>query len=87
MANLFDLGGRVVVITGGNGGIGLGMAEALVRAGASVSIWGRSAEKNEAAKAQLAATGAKVRNAASRCRRSRHGAERICRNTADVRPC
>ncbi|HZY11956.1 MAG TPA: SDR family NAD(P)-dependent oxidoreductase, partial [Beijerinckiaceae bacterium] len=60
MANLFDLGGRVVVITGGNGGIGLGMAEALVRAGASVSIWGRSAEKNEAAKAQLAATGAKV---------------------------
>ena len=60
MANIFDLGGRVAVITGGNSGIGLGMAEALAGAGAGVSIWGRSAEKNEAAKAQLAAAGAKV---------------------------
>ncbi|MEA2860161.1 MAG: hypothetical protein QOC72_2200, partial [Methylobacteriaceae bacterium] len=60
MANIFDLSGRVAVITGGNSGIGLGMAEALADAGASVSIWGRSAEKNEAAKAHLAAAGAKV---------------------------
>jgi NAD(P)-dependent dehydrogenase (short-subunit alcohol dehydrogenase family) len=60
MANIFDLKGRVAVITGGNSGIGLGMAEALAGAGASVSIWGRSADKNEAAKAQIAATGGKV---------------------------
>lgn len=42
----FDLTGTTAVITGGNGGIGLGMAEGLLAAGANVSIWGRSAEKN-----------------------------------------
>jgi NAD(P)-dependent dehydrogenase (short-subunit alcohol dehydrogenase family) len=57
---LFDLSGRVCVITGGNSGIGLGMAQALAEAGAGVSIWGRSAEKNAAAKAALAGSGAKV---------------------------
>lgn len=36
----FDLGGKVALVTGGNGGIGLGMAEALAQAGASVIIWG-----------------------------------------------
>ena len=46
---LFDLTDRVVVITGGNGGIGLGMAKGLVEAGASLSLWGRNAEKNAAA--------------------------------------
>jgi NAD(P)-dependent dehydrogenase (short-subunit alcohol dehydrogenase family) len=51
---MFDLTGRVVVVTGGNGGIGLGMAEGLARAGATVSIWGRNAEKNERARLQLA---------------------------------
>src|SRR5437763_10029512 len=60
MTKIFDLTGRVAVVTGGNSGIGLGMAEALAGAGAGVSIWGRSAGKNEAAKAHLAATGAKV---------------------------
>ncbi len=57
---LFDLSGRVCVITGGNSGIGLGMAQALAEAGAGVSIWGRSAEKNAAAKAALTASGAKL---------------------------
>jgi NAD(P)-dependent dehydrogenase (short-subunit alcohol dehydrogenase family) len=45
----FDLTGRVAIITGGNGGIGLGMAQGLSAAGASVSIWGRNPEKNAAA--------------------------------------
>jgi NAD(P)-dependent dehydrogenase (short-subunit alcohol dehydrogenase family) len=58
--SMFDLSGRVAVITGGNGGIGLGMAEALARHGCAVSIWGRNPEKNAAAAAALAATGARV---------------------------
>jgi NAD(P)-dependent dehydrogenase (short-subunit alcohol dehydrogenase family) len=45
----FDLSGKVAVVTGGNGGIGLGMAQALAAAGCAVHIWGRNAEKNERA--------------------------------------
>jgi NAD(P)-dependent dehydrogenase (short-subunit alcohol dehydrogenase family) len=45
----FDLSGQVALVTGGNGGIGLGMAEGLVLAGASVAICGRSEEKLDAA--------------------------------------
>jgi NAD(P)-dependent dehydrogenase (short-subunit alcohol dehydrogenase family) len=51
----FDLSGRGVLVTGGNGGIGLGMARALLAAGAKVAIWGSREEKTQAAKAQLAA--------------------------------
>ena len=51
----FDLSGRVALITGGNGGIGLGMARGLVQAGCSVCIWGTSDEKNAAALAELEA--------------------------------
>ena len=43
MASDFDLTGRVAIVTGGNGGIGLGMAKALARAGCAVSVWGRNA--------------------------------------------
>ena len=46
---MFDLSGHVVLVTGGNSGIGLGMAEGLVRAGATVCIWGTNADKNTAA--------------------------------------
>jgi NAD(P)-dependent dehydrogenase (short-subunit alcohol dehydrogenase family) len=51
----FDLTGRGVVITGGNGGIGLGMARALLASGASVSIWGSNPDKTQKARADLAA--------------------------------
>src|SRR5215472_4364539 len=52
--SMFDLSGRVAVITGGNGGIGLGIAQALASSGCNVSIWGRNAEKNKAAAATMA---------------------------------
>ncbi len=55
---IFDLSGRVAVVTGGNGGIGLGIAEALAGAGCAVSVWGRNAEKNARAVAILEKTGA-----------------------------
>lgn len=56
--SIFDLSGRVAVITGGNGGIGLGIAQALATAGCNVSIWGRNADKNKSAAASMAgATG------------------------------
>src|SRR6201994_2544583 len=54
MSGIFDLTGRVAVITGGNGGIGLGIAQALNAAGCNVSIWGRNAEKNKVAAATMA---------------------------------
>lgn len=41
----FDLSGKVALVTGGNGGIGLGMAQALCAAGAGVVIWGRDKDK------------------------------------------
>ena len=46
---MFDLSRKVAVITGGNGGIGLGMAEGLAKAGATIAIFGRNAGKNAAA--------------------------------------
>jgi NAD(P)-dependent dehydrogenase (short-subunit alcohol dehydrogenase family) len=54
------LAGHVSVVTGGNGGIGLGMAQAMADAGADVAIWGRNEDKNERARAQLEATGRRV---------------------------
>ncbi len=60
MSNIFDLTGRVAVVTGGNGGIGLGIAQALAGAGCAVSIWGRNAEKNAKAAASIKAIGGKV---------------------------
>ena len=59
----FDLGGKAAVITGGNGGIGLAMARALVGANCAVSIWGRNAEKLAAAAAELESLGGNVHSA------------------------
>ena len=54
---MFDLSGRVAVVTGGNGGIGLGVAEGLARAGARIVIGARNPGKNAAAVAVLRAHG------------------------------
>ena len=51
--NLFDLKGKTALVTGGNGGIGLGMAQGLANAGARVAIVGRDKAKNDAAVKQL----------------------------------
>ena len=56
----FDLTGKVAVVTGGNGGIGLAMADALAQAGAAVSIWGTNETKNAAAVEQLRAHGTRT---------------------------
>lgn len=50
----FDLSGRGIVVTGGNGGIGLGMARALLASGAKVAIWGSNPDKTAKARSQLA---------------------------------
>ena len=56
----FDLSGKVALVTGGNGGIGLGMAEALAASGADVVIWGTNEAKNAAAEKVLKAHGKRV---------------------------
>lgn len=56
-----DLTGHVALITGGNGGIGLGMARGLRQAGATVVIWGTNAAKNAAAVSELGAEGRDAR--------------------------
>lgn len=56
----FDLTGHVALVTGGNSGIGLGMADALARAGADVAIWGTNEQKNASALEQLKAHGTNV---------------------------
>ncbi len=57
--NPFDLSGRVAIVTGGNGGLGLGMARGLARAGATVAIAARDEAKSKAAVKELRATGAR----------------------------
>ena len=53
-----DLTGKVVVVTGGNTGIGLGLAKGVAGAGASVAIWARNTDRNALAVQELVAMGA-----------------------------
>jgi 2-dehydro-3-deoxy-D-gluconate 5-dehydrogenase len=57
---LFSLGGKVAIVTGGNGGIGLGMARGLSEAGADIAIVGRNEAKSGAAVAEFKQTGARA---------------------------
>ena len=55
---LFDLSGRVAIVTGGNGGIGLGMAKGMAAAGATIVVAGRDAAKNASAVKEIHGLGA-----------------------------
>jgi len=57
---LFDLSGKVAVVTGGNSGLGLGFARGIARQGGDVVIWGRRADKNASAKKELEAFDVRV---------------------------
>jgi len=56
----FDLSGKVAIVTGGNGGIGLGMAQGLADAGADIAVVGRNETKSNAAVAELKARGVRA---------------------------
>ena len=55
--DLFDLSDKVAIVTGGNGGIGLGMARGLANAGATIAIVGRNVDKTQAAVSEIEALG------------------------------
>ena len=59
-SNRFDLRGKVAIVTGGNGGIGLGLAHGLADAGADIAVVGRNEAKSAAAVADLKARGVKA---------------------------
>lgn len=58
--DIFDLSGKVALVTGGNGGIGLGMARGLAAKGCDIAIWGTNGTKNTAARAELETYGVRV---------------------------
>ena len=90
-AKLFDLSGKVAIVTGGNGGIGLGMARGLAQSGAAVVLAGRNAAKNAAAAKEIGGSSVEVdvRDEAS-CRAmiveavKRHGRLDILINNAGI---
>ncbi|MBQ62552.1 MAG: 2-deoxy-D-gluconate 3-dehydrogenase [Gammaproteobacteria bacterium] len=58
--NLFNLQGKVALVTGGNGGLGFGFARGIAKCGGDLVIWGRDSEKNKAAVTELSAFGGRV---------------------------
>lgn len=58
--NLFDLTGKVALVTGGNSGLGLAFARGLAKAGSDVVIWGRRPDRNIAAVEELGQYGGRV---------------------------
>jgi NAD(P)-dependent dehydrogenase (short-subunit alcohol dehydrogenase family) len=60
MSAAFDLSGHVAVVTGGNSGIGLGIAHGLAKAGADVAIWSRRVERNAQAREELSRHGTRI---------------------------
>jgi 2-dehydro-3-deoxy-D-gluconate 5-dehydrogenase len=59
-SQIFELKGKVAIVTGGNGGIGLGMARGLADAGADIAVVARNEEKSKAAITDLAARGVRA---------------------------
>jgi NAD(P)-dependent dehydrogenase (short-subunit alcohol dehydrogenase family) len=57
--NIFDCTGKVTLVTGGNGGIGLGFARGVARQGGDIAVWARNREKNAAARKELLEAGAR----------------------------
>ena len=64
VAELFDLGGKVAIVTGGNGGLGLGMALGLAEAGANIVVAARNPDKTAQALQQIEALGVQARGVA-----------------------
>lgn len=60
MSKLFDLTGKTVLVTGGNGGLGLAFARGMAKQGANAILWGRNEKKNADAVAELTAMGVKA---------------------------
>ena len=60
MTKMFDLKGKTAIVTGGNGGIGLGIARGLADAGADIAVVGRNEAKSKTAAAELAARGVRA---------------------------
>ena len=80
---MIDLANKVFIVTGGNGGIGLGMAEGIVMAGGKVVVWGRNAEKNDAAVATLEALGGSATSHVCDVSREEQVVETMARSAAD----
>lgn len=57
---MFDLSGKVALVTGGNSGLGLAYGKGLVKCGAKVALWGRNAQKNATAAEELRGLGGDV---------------------------